>query len=504
MTIRFLNAWNGYDDQDIATLSSEEESRLVGLGLATYTIRAERSAPATDSMVFESLADIPAGVVGPVYDVSGNLAFGNGERVTPRGTKNIGKATIVPFGTLNSTNTPTALTGGLALPIPVKFNAVRIGYMHLGASGVGATAGTTLLVAESDDMGLLDYNYTAAPGDSTAEFRKFIEPHLGGAKYNSIVAAGNPGWKQVTFAGADTVDIDAPATGAVSVTWSDLITLEGVADINDESVFPLLIRLFNGTGAYTRQSNITGIVTLTNARDEMGKLAPKFASRSTNGVATPSNWTTGFTPSFTDSNWPPLAIELYTEGRLVSVSFIGDSRFALSTELTATKRFLNAPVMLQNILTERGINVQLQQLSGAGWTSEQYLSRALPALESNNKPDYAIYIIYSINDGSPTAALVNASKVRLHQFLDTCYERQTIPIILTAFPILNGFTEQKMVLLVGLESYARNMGLAVISPLALLGTASNGDWLPGMGFDGNHASQAGYQVLAEEIAKYIS
>jgi hypothetical protein len=77
MTIRFLNAWNGYDDQDIATLSSAEESRLVGLGLATYTIRAERSAPATDNMVFESLADIPAGVVGPVWDNAGIPYYGN-------------------------------------------------------------------------------------------------------------------------------------------------------------------------------------------------------------------------------------------------------------------------------------------------------------------------------------------------------------------------------------------------------------------------------------------
>jgi hypothetical protein len=77
MTIRFLQSWNGYDDQDIATLSSEEETRLVGLGLATYTIRAARSAPATDSMVFESAADIPAGVVGPVWLADGTYYYFN-------------------------------------------------------------------------------------------------------------------------------------------------------------------------------------------------------------------------------------------------------------------------------------------------------------------------------------------------------------------------------------------------------------------------------------------
>lgn len=43
MTIRFLQQWNGYDEQDIVTLSGEEETRLVGLGLATYTILATQS-----------------------------------------------------------------------------------------------------------------------------------------------------------------------------------------------------------------------------------------------------------------------------------------------------------------------------------------------------------------------------------------------------------------------------------------------------------------------------
>ncbi len=36
MTIRLLRQWNGYEDGDIATLTGSEESRLVGLGLATY------------------------------------------------------------------------------------------------------------------------------------------------------------------------------------------------------------------------------------------------------------------------------------------------------------------------------------------------------------------------------------------------------------------------------------------------------------------------------------
>lgn len=43
MTIRFLQQWNGYDDQDIATLSASEETRLIAAGIAQESIYAEQS-----------------------------------------------------------------------------------------------------------------------------------------------------------------------------------------------------------------------------------------------------------------------------------------------------------------------------------------------------------------------------------------------------------------------------------------------------------------------------
>lgn len=41
MTIRFLKQWNGYDDQDVVSLSAVEESRLVQLGIAEKTYNVE-------------------------------------------------------------------------------------------------------------------------------------------------------------------------------------------------------------------------------------------------------------------------------------------------------------------------------------------------------------------------------------------------------------------------------------------------------------------------------
>lgn len=58
MTIRFLKAWNGYDDQSIAALSSTEETRLVNLGIATYSLFGEKSSQSS-VVNFESMSDRP-------------------------------------------------------------------------------------------------------------------------------------------------------------------------------------------------------------------------------------------------------------------------------------------------------------------------------------------------------------------------------------------------------------------------------------------------------------
>jgi hypothetical protein len=57
MTIRILRAWNGYADGDVVTLSAQEETRLVGLGLATAGVTAEKSASFGYSDVSSSLGD---------------------------------------------------------------------------------------------------------------------------------------------------------------------------------------------------------------------------------------------------------------------------------------------------------------------------------------------------------------------------------------------------------------------------------------------------------------
>ncbi len=142
MTIRFLNAWNGYDDQDIATLSSAEESRLVGLGLATYTIRAERSAPATDSMVFESLADIPAGVVGPILLKNGREYVGHNGALIPGTSRNFRTAPIsISASDASLGRNPFNIRAGVrALPTLSGITAIKFIDTNAATNGDGSFA----------------------------------------------------------------------------------------------------------------------------------------------------------------------------------------------------------------------------------------------------------------------------------------------------------------------------------------------------------------------------
>ena len=68
MTIRMLKAWNGLPEQMITTLSGSEESRLVGLGLASFDL----DGPA-DNLRMAQLATDAAGNVAGVISPRGNV-----------------------------------------------------------------------------------------------------------------------------------------------------------------------------------------------------------------------------------------------------------------------------------------------------------------------------------------------------------------------------------------------------------------------------------------------
>lgn len=73
MTIRFLRFWNGNPEGSIATLSAVEESRLIGLGIATSNLNAIQSGPNFDSMADFNAAGGASGMGDGTYNIGGSM-----------------------------------------------------------------------------------------------------------------------------------------------------------------------------------------------------------------------------------------------------------------------------------------------------------------------------------------------------------------------------------------------------------------------------------------------
>lgn len=82
----------------------------------------------------------------------------------------------------NSSNLATYVQ---AIALPCKFDALQIGYVHLG--GAGAVTGLKALVAGTDDIG--DMTLTNTTGG-----KKFVTPRRGGVEKNTMT---QDGWQAV-------------------------------------------------------------------------------------------------------------------------------------------------------------------------------------------------------------------------------------------------------------------------------------------------------------------
>lgn len=466
---------------------------------------------------YDTMDDFTADGGASLYG-NGGVRIGNDSYTVSNGllmplkskTNNAGRCLIAPWGgSRTSTAIATTTLKQQALPIPVKFNAVRLGYVHNG--GNGATVATTIAVAATDDMGLLDYEYKVTATDHTLEFKKFVEPRLAGTKFNSITAGVDPGWKIATFASAASVNIADPGAGNDSVTWTDIIPLNGVADINDPSIFPLLIRTDHGTGPFTRfVGKDNGINIGTNGKDAVNRYAPKFVSRAAaGGVANPSLWTEALSPNADAAGRPVLFIELFTDAKITSIMLVGDSRLSISTELSGTTPWQSVPLFLSNELVDKGIDAQIQDLAVAGQTLGQYTAGMDLALAANNKPDYIVYLAFSVNGAAAITGDINTAKRSLLSFIDKCLVVGATPIVLTAFPNSGGYTEGEQALLNSLAQMCEDLLIPHINPLKLFGTTT-GIYKQGYGntgIGGNlgvHMTQLGYQELAKEISNFIN
>ena len=496
----------------VLTLTQDDGGPSAVVDLNSFATDAEVSAALQGkaSLAQGRLAEtaVQPGALGPVATMSLAQAQAavSGDRTrkimrtdTPSADSVAGINTIVPFGLL-ATQAATAFTKLAVVASKKPFTALQVGYIHLGGGGA---ASIKVAVASTDDPGAMNF----ALGGSDATFRKCVTPRKAGVEYNTYSANG---WQKVAFGGVSS-DVTAVAiadTGSaasVNIAMSDVTPCASV--VAADGLYYALIRVYDGAAPCTRGGiGYTGITTGTQYQDDAGFAKFMSVYRGIDGVTDPSVWNAAMTPSFSDTTQPPLIVR-FVQGSIdgdapVTGMMCGDSRFDATavTGIDATSGYRGTSFLLAQALNASGKNHHLIRACGGGYTSALYYDRGSKLLAVSS-PAWAVYTVYTINDGVPTQAIIDAAKLRAQQFVRICAAKNVRVGLVTAYP-LTGITAPQYALLAALDAWAANTGLPYYSPLAAYGNP-DGTWQTGLNIDGNHMTAAQYRVYAADLKAWL-
>lgn len=404
----------------------------------------------------------------------------------------------MPGALLNSA-TPNTINSLVAMAAPAEYYAFRITYRHLG--GNGPVTGFSCVGAASDDAGTRDFTDT-----TNANFKKLVTPKRAGTAYNTIVADGSPGWKAVTWAGAAALNIADPGAGKVAIAVSDLVFEQGVLDAAN-AFFPFLLRYQNGSASYTYANSLVGQQVGVNAKTDFpGLLLATLTRGGADAIATPSNWADANTPNATVGG-PPVTIEFFTAGDVLSVSLAGDSRFAVSAQYSAANQYRSTENYVHNALAAAGRNASVLRHGINGGHHYEYQPYAIADFGIETPPRWAVYLVYSVNDGAATDALMALLKGRAVQYVEQARKRGTRVALLSALP--NGLpgvptiSAPNLARLRSLTAFCDSLSDVTLDGLTRYG-AADGSWADAaFAQDVSHMTDAGYRDFADWISSSI-
>lgn len=396
-------------------------------------------------------------------------------------------------GLSNVDNSVNLATYCQLVMIPKKYSAVRLGWIHQG--GNGALSGLRMVAASTTDIGDLS-------NTNTTNGKRFVTPYRDGAEQNALSFAG---WKAVTWGGAATGSATDKGADNYDVVWSDVTPVQALPLASDPTnrftgYYPLLVRVFPGSGFYSRGSYV-GFSDPAKFLAECGPMVVLGANRGGGDhVATPSGWSAASTPSFGDSAVMPLLIEAYGPDDVPSVLWIGDSRFGSAPNSeSATHAYRTMSHRFEQASVADGRAVKTLRVAQGGKNTTVFYQRANEMLlDVGIQPTVAIALGYSINDGFPTEQLLAEAKARVVTFVDTCRKsNKVIPLLVPIFPSSTAGYGAMWTQVQDFVSFCA--GLApIVDPLALYG-GPTGAWLPGWAEDDNHMTPAGQNDLAGKL-----
>lgn len=377
------------------------------------------------------------------------------------------------------------------IAIPGKFDSIRLGFVH---SGGGVATGLAAAIAATDYVG--DRSNT-----NTAAGRAFVVPWRGGVEKNEYSADG---WTRVTVGGATTWDIADPGTTSqIAIAWSDLMECHGIEDSTYPGMYPLLIRFSPGSATFTR-SGLSGFADPAKFLAEAGENYAMgcFRVGASTAVATIGNWTSGSNVTFSDAAVLPIIIEAYVGGRAArTFMMVGDSRFALpepGAEET-NNGYRSLTWKLENALRSIGVRAVSGRCARGAQTTLTYSTWASQYL-AQLQPDASIYLAYSINDGTPTEALLATARTRTLAHIELCRSKGVSPLIVSIFPYSTAMPNLAAVR--AFDTWCASLGVPCFSPLQVYGDTAGG-WVSGNA-DANHMTSAGYSDLANRLAAWAA
>ena len=453
MTIRILQAWNGYPQQAVVSMSSSEENRLVGLGIASFDL----DGPA-ENLRMAQLAT----------DAGGGLKISGADILSIRPQKFLAKDVVTPvkkFGRIESSSA-AGYTWHETIDLPFGVDAIQVRVWNAIASTVA--------------------NYKAAIAFSDAAVD---------GNANSTTPSG--AWTNITFSGASTVTVPA----ATSASGSDIIP--GYVDSDIMYVPSIAKASGNGTFAMLRGYWPTGNGTRTSISQPPTLASSGFMQAFQAGdlIATPS----GFTSTTASSNGPSIELICYTRAQVKKVAGFGDS---ITQGLDDTENMLGWLYRATNGLSTSAVPVVQVNYGWASQTSRAYLTNAINAM-AQDKIHVATFFPFSPNDTDKyTAAGEQRQIYNTSAFIDAATKNGVVPILCTPVPVA-GLTAPQETSRRKIAQAIRDMaGYCRVADFDLLlndYTVSTGGWAVAGDTSGTvHPSAQGHGKMATLISPIIS
>jgi lysophospholipase L1-like esterase len=461
MTIRILQAWNGYPQQAVVSMSASEETRLVGLGIASFDL----DGPA-ENVRMAQLAT----------DAGGQSSLGSAPRT------NIIPSRIVGW----SKSAGSGFTMHGCFPTPYPFTHIQLVY-----EGLTSAAGITAKVAASAVRG---NGY--APKDTGGADVTATAVTFGTTDPNSLLNPGGGASTGTCPAGTGTEATKDIVNGRL---YSDIIALPSYARTDGGTNYLAMVRTYTAN-AMPAASQPTINPATGDASGPISEYEPDWAGGYQSGFDGITNWAT-YAP--TGFDWiSPASVRFFSERSIMTIASYGDSTQTGWAPSGGPVRGGGVQGYVRTAvrnLFAHGFAITHYNRAKEGNKTTQFLGNAIreiPVL----RPSVAILRAWSINDGISQAIVDNAMSL-LVQAVAACRQVGTVPIVEVPPPQnLSGANEA---LRVAYCARVRNMGLTMLDLDALTtdggSPASIRQSLQTAALDGVHFNRAGHDLIASRL-----